>query len=78
MHAILMLHATTMTEATLVNATLDMKTSMAMEKLVKTSMSVLLKLINVIRLDKSEFYFSIMTKNRQNSQNVIMTKNLGV
>ena len=52
MHAIVMLLATTMTEATLVNVTLDMKISMVMEKFVKISMSVLFKLTNAIRLIK--------------------------
>ena len=37
MNAILMPLATTMTEATLVNATLDMKTSMAMESPISTT-----------------------------------------
>ena len=49
MHAIVMLLATTTTEATLVNVTLDIKISMVMEKFVKISMNVLFKLTNAIR-----------------------------
>ena len=49
MHAIVMLLATTMTEATLANVTWGIKISMVMEKFVKISMSVLFKLINAIR-----------------------------
>lgn len=49
MNATLMPLATTMTEATLVHVTLDMRISMVMDEFVKTSMNVLLKLTSAMR-----------------------------
>ena len=49
MNVILMPLVTTMTEATLVHATLVMKISMVMDEIVEISMSVLLKLTNAMR-----------------------------
>ena len=49
MNAILMPLVTTMTEATLVHATLVMKISMVMDEIVEISMNVLLKLTNAMR-----------------------------
>ena len=49
MNATLMPLATTMTEVTLVHATLDMRILMVMDEFVKISMNVLLKLTSAMR-----------------------------
>ena len=55
MNVTLMPLATTMTEATLVHATLDIRISMVTDEFAKISMNVILKLTSAMRLGQTEF-----------------------